>query len=306
MMPVNEKDEYPLHHLFICVIIVISIALITYRIMFNYFSFPRIILDSKDYDYFLFIKGMDNGLVNFYEPIEGYDWPPYYLYFWYFLFFPFYLLPVDIGVYIWDILRLVMGIYIMNEAPKIFKNQVDLLVFYALSTVSYALDAYYNNCNFLITFFVFLSYVSLEKDKMWLSGIFFTLATFKINAILFLPLLLVIRKIEVKDLKYYLTPFFLACIPYIIFPDYFLQMIRNWGHSDDYVQGIFVLDSILWKALQPTHLMIISLFLIIFCENIENVKRKHQFKAFILPILIAYYIYLTMIVFLFPLMGLKF
>jgi hypothetical protein len=296
----SETNGYPMHQLFICIFIIITITLITFRFIFDYFEFSALITNSKDYDYFLFIKGMDNGLYEFYEPIEGYDWPPYYLYFWYFLFYPFYLIPMNIGVIIWDILRLITGIYIINEAPKIFESQIDLFIFYVLSSISYGLDAYYNNCNFLITFFLFISYHLLDQDKKWLSGIFFTLATFKINSILFLPLLLLIKKITLKDLKYYLIPFLLVFIPYLIFPEYFAQMVRNWGYSDEYVQGVFIFDSILWKALQPTHLMTISLFLLIFFEHIENQKRKKQFKFVFLPILLIYYTYLTFIVFMIP------
>jgi hypothetical protein len=296
----NDQKEYPLHQLFICVFMTISITLITLRVLLFLFEFPELIETSKDYDFCLLLKGMDNGLVNFYNPIPGCDWPPYYLYFWYFIFYPIYLMPFEIGVYVWDLLRLFMGIYIVNEAPKIFKNQIDLFIFYVLSSISYSLDAYYNNCNFLITFFIFISYHSLEHDKKWLSGIFFMLATFKINSILFLPILLIIKKITLKDLKYYLIPFSMICIPYIIFPDYFMQMIGNWLHSDEFIHGLTIFDSIFWKALQPSHLMTISLFLLILVENIKKEKRKNQFKLFFLPILIIYYVYLTFIVFIIP------
>jgi len=86
----------------------------------------------------------------------------------------------------------------------------------------------------------------------------------------------------------------------MIFPNYFMQMLGNWLHSDEYVQGFTIYDSIFWKALQPSHLMSISLFLLIFIENLESEKRKKQFTSFILPILVAYYIYLTLIVFVIP------
>lgn len=296
----NDENVYPLHQLFICVFMIITITLITFRILLNLFEFPEMVETSKDYDFILLLEGMDNGLVNFYDPIPRRDWPPYYLYFWYFIFYPIYIMPFEIGVIIWDLLRLFMGIYIIKEARKIFKSEVDLFIFYILSSFSYCLDTYYNNCNFLIAFFLFQSYHSLEHDKKWLSGIFFTLATFKINSIFFLPVLLVIKKITLKDLKYYLIPFFIICIPYIIFPDYFMQMVGNWLHSDEFVKGISIYDSIFWKALQPSHLMTISLFLIIFIENIKSDKRKKQFNLFILPILIIYYVYLTSIVFFIP------
>ena len=296
----DDENDYPLRLLFTLVFIIITFSVMAFRILLYFYEFPYLVEISKDYDYRLLIKGMDNGLVNFYDPVEGNNWPPYYLYFWYFIFFLMYLIPVEIGVYIWDILRLIIGLYIVNEAPKIFKNQTDLFIFYALSSVSYGLDAYYNNCNFLVVFFLFLSYISLENDKKWLSGIFFTLSTFKINSILFLPVLLITKKIELKDLKYYLIPFFLICIPYIIFPNYFMQMVRNWFHADEFVLGITVFEKVFWKALQPSHLMTISLFLCLFFENIKSEKRKKQFKIFVLPILVIYYIYLISVVFIFP------
>ncbi|MFX1256528.1 MAG: hypothetical protein ACFFAN_01610 [Promethearchaeota archaeon] len=289
-----------IHLYFIGIYAIITIGLILFRILLFFFEFPEMVEQAKDYDFILLIKGMDNGLVNFYDPVPGYDWPPYYLYFWYFIFFPMYLIPIQIGVYVWDLIRLLAGIYIAKQAPKVFKNKVDLLIFYILSTISYSLDAYYNNCNFLVTFFLFNSYIALEKNKKWISGIFFTLATFKINSILFLFVLISIKKIKFKDLKYYLIPFFLICIPYLIFPNYFMKMFNNWCHSDEFVNGLTIFDSILWKGLQPSHLMTISLLLIVLFENIKSIKRKRQFKFLVLPLLIIYYIYITSIVFVIP------
>ena len=290
---------------FVGILILISSILIVFRIMLYFYEFPQLIETAKDYDFRLLIKGMDNGLANFYDPVPGYDWPPYYLYFWYFIFYPMYLLPVYIGVYVWDIIRLAAGIYIVKKAPKIFKDQWELFLFYVLSFISYGLDAYYNNCNFLTAFFLMRSYITLENKKKWQSGIYFTLATFKINSIIFLPVLLMVKKIKRKDLKYYLIPFFLICIPYIIFPNYFMEMLRNWLHSDEFVQGFTIFDSIFWKALQPAHLMTIALLLGIFFENFNNgsEKRKRelkQIKHFILPIMVIYYIYLIIIVFFIP------
>ena len=107
----NMKKNYLILTKWICIA--------TLPLFILFFFFPELIRESKDYDYRLLLKGMDNGLINFYDPITDYDWPPYYLYFWFFLFFPMYLMPFEIGVYVWDILRLVMGIFIINEAPKI-------------------------------------------------------------------------------------------------------------------------------------------------------------------------------------------
>jgi hypothetical protein len=142
--------------------------------------------------------------------------------------------------------------------------------------------------------------VFLEKDKKWISGILFTLSSFKITVILFLPVLLIVKKIKWKDLLYYLVPFIIICIPYIIFPNYFLQMFTNWFHSDSEIQGILIFDSIMWKALQPSHLMFIGSLLIIFMENIKNEERKNLYRVILVSIITIYYVYLTTIVFIIP------
>jgi len=298
----NQK-EYPIHKYFIYIFIIITVSLIILRIFLYFFDILPWIKATKDIDFKILLEGMENGLINFYDDITISDWPPYYLYFWYFLFFPIYILPfnVYIGVYVWDVLRLILAIIVLKESPKMFKNKKDLLIFYIFSTVGYSIDAYYNNVNFLIVFFLFYSLVFLEQDKKWISGILFTLATFKITAIVFLPVLLIAKKIKWKDLLYFLIPFIIICIPYMIFPDYFFQMVTNWGHSDAEIRGIlFNFDSILWKALQPSHLMFISLLLIIFLENIKDEKRKNVYRIILVSIITIYYIYLTTIVFIIP------
>jgi hypothetical protein len=296
---IGEK-EYPIYLYFVFGLIGITIGFIILRILIFYFNTGPYIARNKDVDYFILIEGMKNGIVNFYNPIDKAVWPPYYLYFWYFLFFPMYLIPIEIGVYIWDMLRLISVGYVFFKAKEIFVNQIDLILFYILCSIGFAYDAFFNNVNFVIFFFLFLSYIAWENDKKWLAGIFFTLATFKINAIVFLPVLLIIKKIKLKDLYYYLIPFFLICIPYIIFPNYFAQMLNNWMYSDERVQGIlFGIDSIAWKALQPSHLMYISLLIIIFLENLENIslENRRQFFRILFPtLLMIYYVYLTIIV----------
>ena len=175
-----------------------------------------------------------------------------------------------------------------------------MLIFYILSIIGYSIDAYYNNVNFLIFFFLFYSYIFLERGKKWISGILFTLATFKITALLFLPILLIARKIKWKDLLYFVVPFLIICIPYIIFPNYFFQMFNNWFYSDEEIHGIFIIDSIMWKALQPSHLMFIGLLLIIFLENLTNEHRKNLYRIILVSIITIYYVYLTTIVFIIP------
>jgi len=278
----------------------ITITFIILRIILYFYSIDPYIDRNKDVDFIILIEGMKNGLINFYDPIERAEWPPYYLYFWYFLFFPIFVMPSEIGIYVWDALRLISVGYAFFKAKNIFKNKIDLILFYTLSSIGFAYDAFFNNCNFVIFFFLFQSYIEWENDKKWLAGIFFTLATFKINAIVFLLVLLIVKKIKLKDLKYFLIPFFLICIPYMIFPNYFAQMLNNWMYSDERVQGIlFGIDSIAWKAFQPSHLMYISLLMLIFLENLENIsmeKRRPLFRILFPSLLVIYYVYLTIIV----------
>jgi len=296
----NDEQEYPFHLIFIISLIIITIILTIMRI-FLYFNESNYFINSRrDYDFIILREGIKNGLINFYDPIEGSAWPPYYLYFWYFIFYPMYLIPIEIGLYIWDILRLISVVYVFIKAKELFENQTDLIIFYILSCIGYSVDAYFNNVNFLILFFLFNSYIALKKDKKWIAGILFTLATFKINAFLFLPLLLIAKKIKFKDLIYYLVPFFIVFIPYIIFPDYFMQMVTNWGHSDESVEGILRFESIFWKALQPSHLMFMGLLFIIFLDGITDIKRKNIYRISSLSAILIYYLYITIVVFIIP------
>jgi hypothetical protein len=294
----EEKSSIPLY--FISIFTAITIILIMIRIFF--LGTLEWIQETKDIDFKILIEGMNNGLINFYDPVPISDWPPYYLYFWYFIFFPIYIIPynITIGLYIWDVLRLILTIIVIRESPKVFKEKKDLLIFYILCVVGFSIDAYYNNVNFLILFLLFYSFIFLERGKKWIAGILFTLATFKITALLYLPVLLVIRKVKWKDLLYFLVPFFIICIPYLIFPSYFIQMSMNWLHSDSGIQGILIFDSIMWKALQPSHLMFIGLLFIIFLENIKNKEHKNIYRTIILSIIIVYYTYLNIIVFIIP------
>ena len=86
----------------------------------------------------------------------------------------------------------------------------------------------------------------------------------------------------------------------MIFPDYFLQMIRNWGYSDVDVKGILIFDSIFWKALQPSHLMFIGLLYLIFIENIKDERRKGYYRIILVILISIYYVYITTIVFIIP------
>lgn len=298
----SEEENRSIRSFFTIIFVIITIALIIIRVISIFYEISPWVEATKDIDFKILIEGMDNGLVNFYEEITISDWPPYYLYFWYFLFFPIYIIPFNIsfGVYIWDVLRLILTIIVVKKASTIFKNKKDLLIFYILGSIGYTIDAYYNNVNFIIVFLLFFSFYFLENDKYWKAGLLFTLATFKITAIIFLPVLLIIKKLKWKDLKYFLFPLLLICIPYLIFPDYLFQMVKNWGYSDIEVKGILFFASVLWKALQPSHLMFIGLLFIIFIENIKDDNRKKYLRIILVSLISIYYIYLTSIVFIIP------
>jgi len=299
----SEEENHSIQSIFTYIFIIITTALIILRIISIFYEISPWVETTRDIDFKILIEGMDNGLINFYEEISITDWPPYYLYFWYFLFFPIYIIPfnISIGVYIWDVLRLILTIIVVRKAATVFKSKKDLLIFYIFGTIGYTIDAYYNNVNFIIVFLLFFSFYFLINEKYWKAGVLFTLATFKITAIVFLPVLLIIKKLKWKDLKYFLTPFLLIIIPYIIFPDYLLQMVKNWGHSDTEIKGILFFDSVLWKALQPSHLMFIGLLFIIYIENIKDAIKKKYLRIILVSLISIYYIYLTSIVFIIPL-----
>jgi len=300
----SDEINYTIHTNMVILLAFLTIYLFIMRILINTFDSPQLIEGSRDVDFKILLLGLKNGLENFYAPVAvpvGVpDWPPYYLYFWYFIFYPMGLFPFEVSVYIWDILRLITSSYVVLRVFKIIKNRTNLLFFYLTFTIGFFIDGWYNNCNFLIIFFLLFSYTSLEKDKMWLSGIFFALATIKINSILFVPVLLILKKIKVKDLIYYVLPFTLLCLPYIIFPDYFLQMINNWTNSTPGIQGLTFLDSIIWKAVQPSHLMFLGFILVIIFESLEKYKKKERIRVPIMLTLSAFYIYMIIIVIILP------
>ena len=304
------------------------IAAIIFIVLFNiimrflkfFVEFPLFIEQSKDVDFALLLEGFTkNGLLNFYNaiPVPSYvpEWPPYYLYFWYFIFFsigwyfiffpmeliPFAMsVPFAISVTIWNILSGAIVIYVCLKCIKKFENALDLRNFYGFLLIGFLIDMWYGNSNFLILLFLFLSYKFLEKDKKWLSGIFFTLSTFKINAILFIPFIILSKKIKLKELYYYIVPLLLMCLPYFIFPNYLLQMLENWGHSDPGIVGLTVLDPITWKALQPSHLLYISFLYLFYMEHFEEGRRKRIFRTVIITGFSIYYAYISTVVFILP------
>ena len=170
---------------------------------------------------------MDNGLIDYYNASSIGGFRAYYLYYWYFLFFPIYILPLEIGVYVWDALRLITAIYVAKNVNKLTDNSTDKVIFFLITGIGFFADMYLNNTNWLIQIFLFQSYVALKNDKKWLSGLLFTLATYKIIVIVFPFILLIVKKIKLRNIAFFFIPFAFICIPYYIFPDYFLSMVYN-------------------------------------------------------------------------------
>ena len=301
----NEEVHYTIHTNMVYLLIFTTLVLFIARSVLNFIDIPSFLYNSRDIDFRILLLGIDRPLLNFYDPVfvpEGVpDWPPYYLYFWYFIFYPMGLMPFDISVVIWDMLRLVISSYLVLKGFKIIKIRLNLLWFYLTIFIGFIIDGWYNNCNFLIMFFLLMSYTSLEKDKMWLSGIFFALSTIKINSVLFLPVLLITRKIKLKDSIYYIVPFTILCLPYVIFPDFlFFPMLANWGDSTPGVQGLTFLDPIIWKAIQPSHLMFLGFIFVIIFEFLEQYKRGHQIRTIIYLIFSFFYLYISITVWILP------
>ncbi len=298
----SSEEGHPIYSYFIVILVIITIILLIFRIVINLNIFifhPQFAL-SRDADFIILHKGMSNGLIDFYKPIDYMDFPPYYLYYWYFIFFPMSLIPVAIGVYIWDILRFLCCVFVMKESSKIITNSADKIILNIFISFSYCIDGFFNNVNFLILFLLFCSYLAYEKDQKWVAGILFALAVFKINAIIFLPILLLVKKIKIKDILYFIIPLALLCIPYLIWPDYLMQMVNNWTYEEDILGEVLVedenlllgllivMDNVIWKALQPTHLMYFGFIIILFLENIKSDKWRIRYRLIICTLAVIY------------------
>ncbi len=302
----EQEEEHALYpKIFMLCFLFGTIILITFRILISSFELPELIENSKDIDFFILYEGFwQNGLLNFYNPVDlpDYipDWPPYYFYHWYFIFFPVAIVPYEVGIYIWDILRLLTCSYISIKTPKCIKSGIDGKLLLMCVLIGFFIDGWFNNINFLILFFLFLSYISLESNKIWLSGIFFSLSLLKINSLIYIVVLLLTKKINRKNFVKFVIPTIILILPYLIFPEFFLSMINNWGFSDNRIQGLFLLDSITWKALQPSHLMFLSFCIIVFIVNLKNKKTRRILRVMIFVILGGYYIYLYFTAFFIP------
>jgi len=295
----EKRESYVL--IFILIIIMITGVLIALRIIFYFFQeestgmlIIEILIRNRDLNFKTNYNLMRNGLIHYYEYNSLTNGNAIYLYFWYFIFYPFSIIPLEISLYIWDLLRFISTIYIAIKISKIIENRRELLFFFLFSGIGYLADMYLNNTNWLIQLLVYVSYLQLEKNRKLLAGIFFTLATFKIILIIIPFIFIITKKIRARDLIYFFIPIILICIPYFIFPDYFLSMAFNWLHSTNTTSSLPLLNLFLmiWRLIQPAHLMFISVIIVIILMNIKNEKARPRitnlisFAVFIFWVLI--------------------
>ncbi|MFX1479021.1 MAG: hypothetical protein ACFFCI_12895, partial [Promethearchaeota archaeon] len=199
-----DKEQKESHLLiYILFIIMITAVLISLRIIFIYMQgepsksfFIDLLMHNRDLNFKTNYELMQNGIIHYYDEHALIDERAIYLYFWYFIFYPFYLIPLDISLYIWDLFRIISTIYIAIKISKITNSKRDLLFYFLLSGIGYIADMYLNNTNWIIQFFIYESYIQLDKNKKFLSGIFFALSMFKITLAIFPLLLLIIKRIK--------------------------------------------------------------------------------------------------------------
>lgn len=269
-------------------ILLITILLIFIRILFYFLNVnlfqENVVLNTlyinRDLNFKTNYFLMDQGLFHYYEvnPLFG-DYG-IYLYYWFFIFYPFYIIDINISMYLWDALRFIASIYISKKIYQITDESSDLAFFFFFSGIGYFFDMYLNNVNWLIQLLLSESYIQLKKNNKILSGILFTFSMFKVIPIFFLPIIILSRLIKVRDLLYYVAPLFLICIPYIIFPVYFFQLFTNWTLAGPYLGRKFHLDTIinLGLVIQMGQLMIISVLASIIIINIVNNKWKRRVR----------------------------
>ncbi len=248
------------------------------------------IYEFNNCDYIIVYDFMKKDLSQFYNQKSIYNTVPIYLYYWYFIFYPMTFIPLEIGIYLWDIFRFVITIYVGKNIHKITKDIRDIKYFYIFCAIGYAGDMLVNNNNWIVLLLLFLSYTQLEKDRKIISGFLFTLSLYKVLSIVYLFALIITKKINRKNIHYFLGPLLIACIPYIIFPSYFLQMYYNWLYIDDNIvlaqlkerRSIYIQIYLnLWQLVQHAHLMFESIVIIIFISNLQNEDRKEFWQNLI-------------------------
>jgi hypothetical protein len=288
---INKIDETgrPIYLYYVYGIIIITVIIFILRIIINFGANWRF-SELSDVDYRTLYDLMKGGLPEYYNQVTIAGYRAIYLYFWYFIFYPFSVIPLEIGVYIWDILRLITAIYIAKEIYKITEDKKDLIAFFILNGLGFFADAYLNNTNWLLGLLLFLSYIQFEKDRKLLAGILFAIAMYKINVIAFPILLLFVKKLKFKDLVYFLVPVALLCIPYIVFPNYLGQLLNNWTyveHSEAAASSLLLrVYLISWQAFQTAQLMYMSIMVMTFLANVKNEVWKSRLRIIIVLFLI--------------------
>jgi len=281
----SEDKNYSINLIFIYIIIVITAALTILRIIF-YFTGENAFTVLRDYDYWIFFNESKLGLIDIHTPDIG----TFYLYYFYIMFYPFSLVPMEIGVYIWDVARLASTIYIFKKIDSVSEDQKNIIAFLILSTLGYFADAYLNNSNWIVLLLLFFSYLELEKDRKWISGILFSLSLFKLTPFAFPIILLIVKKIKLKDIIYYLIPTVLICLPYIIFPEYFFNFVFNLtivrGIDPASVSAFVKFLRIVIKAVQTAQVIFYGFMMLAFLENIKDPKRKSRLRIILFSFLL--------------------
>ncbi|MHA1335435.1 MAG: glycosyltransferase family 87 protein [Promethearchaeota archaeon] len=291
---------------FMIVVIGVYIALTILRIVF-YFT-PSTY--GRDIDLKLLYYFHKENIFNYYKQYSAeFDAKPLYLYFWYFIFYPFSMIPYEICLYIWDFLRLISILYITKKIPEFFND--DRILGYALllQIVGFFFDIYFNNTNWLIYLLIFESYIQLKKGNKIISGILFAISTYKVILVLFPLILIIARKIRVKDLIYYFIPFFLMVIPYFIFPSYFLEMYQNWSYIE-YNKGIVLFNNeylwmfyqAIWQGAQPAQLLFIGFIYLIFFQPHDRFKIKQIYAVlafYIIGLLVLFNLLMALFTYIF-------
>jgi hypothetical protein len=281
----SENKDLSYISIFIYIIVFITGILTILRIIFYLPIFSdNALAILRDYDYGIFIHESKLGIIDFHLPDVG----SFYLYFWYFIFFPFSLIPIEIGVYIWDIARVIAVIYVFKNIDGISDNKKNIFVFLILSTLGYFADAYLNNSNWVVGLLLFLSYIELEKERKWFSGILFALTLYKLSPILLPIILLIVKKVKLKDIKYYVIPLLIIMLPYIIFPEYFWNFVHNLTiprgvpTTSEFIKFL----RIVVKAFQTGHMIFYGFLVLTFLENIKNSKRMNIFRIILFSFLL--------------------
>jgi hypothetical protein len=111
---------------------------------------------------------------------------------------------------------------------------------------------------------------------MWLMGIFFALASYKFNVLIYPFILLVIKDIKITDLKYIIIPFGVILLPYALYPPFAIQLFENMFVLENNVGEVVVIDTgniildfvlkfgmFIWQAFQLPHFVYYSFFILI-------------------------------------------